>query len=1109
MPEITGHLAPLVGTFTAAGALWEIEGRPQGTISGDLVLVAGRVAEGRTDLAGTFTAELQHTLPEDASYYVLKSCGRYWPFQYQVRDGTDTVGGNIRAYNLRHPEGIPTIVHVPTPGPQGIPGRPGGPGQEGPEGRVGPEGSTLFQVFKSVLIADAPNEPAPVGGTVDTDTGVVVPPAGWAGPAIPPVGYVLLFSDTTVHHTHTGVVVPIWSSPGEAGSQGRTGPPGGPGPRGYRGYRGWLAEWGLVHDGERRVFQLVSWFGGTGPAPVSHIGEYDGSGGFVVSIADATDVRGQRGREGPAGAGGDDETARTAAAQAQAAADGAIAVNVLQAEAILALQEAPPGVASYNQLADKPIIRMDVPIPSEATQDVLLMDAAGILYNTRGHGATERQVEWGNPDGTPMPVGTNLVAHAGYPATNYRGVRQSDHPQDWLIGYSYYIRQGSYWVRRDATGHGVNYQPPRWRGAWSYRQDADASATGVGDIAAFIFNEMADNRVSVYKVTTFVEGQNADWRLIPVGYIDPGRLVPDPTNYGGRVLEANERNTGTHWAHALQPDDILPHVGRVPAAPVAGDADLIFLTETYSEGLRSDATLTVGFSGALAGFGTASPGPAFGVFDAASPIVRLFGVGTAAGYNIETISSFSKTWMDDIASVWIAGNAYTLGDRFREGVLHSRRIQNYPENLVAATVDVNVRMLDDDFYFTTGIGDVFERGLFALIDDGTGTLLYDPYSSRTLIHSDGVGPPTEPPRHPALSYQNSLGQQWIGGGTYVYHSVDPLGSSDLFVHEKYVPHPATRTEIFDTAGDGGFTRIRHGGTASFSQWQGSGNYVEGLLFREVWNYLAEHVYPSGADHAAAVAYRDHGYFSGGFSHFVEALRNIDIFLAGDAFAANRYFWANDSINQGGLRVLTAFTPGTTSRDDTFFWRGPTAVTADIPAWMDLNSYAYTEAELVAGAGISITPDPADQTLTITATGGGGGGGTLVTSRVQIGTVDLSSNSGAALALDEPIVSGVEYEIVATSATAGVLLHETFLGDELLDRPVTAAVTTSTINAWRTAGVRGVASSTSHATGAYNLWVTDPSNLIINNSRGDTVTIVICKLVRTITVTRNKKPRRRR
>lgn len=96
---------------------------------------------------------------------------------------------------------------------------------------------------------------------------------------------------------------------GLPGATGATGADGADGADGVDGEDGWEAITALVTDGLRIVAQVTGWAGGTGTAPAS--GYYIGPSGFVINIADATNVRGPvglqgiQGIEGPVGADGE------------------------------------------------------------------------------------------------------------------------------------------------------------------------------------------------------------------------------------------------------------------------------------------------------------------------------------------------------------------------------------------------------------------------------------------------------------------------------------------------------------------------------------------------------------------------------------------------------------------------------------------------------------------------------------------------------------------------------------------------------------------------------------------------------------------------------------
>jgi len=62
------------------------------------------------------------------------------------------------------------------------------------------------------------------------------------------------------------------------------------------GNAGWSPVLSLVADGNRRVFQVVNWVGGSGTPPAT--GGYIGISGLVSSISSAVDVRGSPGLPG-------------------------------------------------------------------------------------------------------------------------------------------------------------------------------------------------------------------------------------------------------------------------------------------------------------------------------------------------------------------------------------------------------------------------------------------------------------------------------------------------------------------------------------------------------------------------------------------------------------------------------------------------------------------------------------------------------------------------------------------------------------------------------------------------------------------------------------------
>lgn len=73
---------------------------------------------------------------------------------------------------------------------------------------------------------------------------------------------------------------------------------------GADGTNGWTPEVAVVSDNERRVLQVVDYFGGSGSEPASP--KYVGAGGLVDAIEDAVDIRGATGATGLQGVAGAD-----------------------------------------------------------------------------------------------------------------------------------------------------------------------------------------------------------------------------------------------------------------------------------------------------------------------------------------------------------------------------------------------------------------------------------------------------------------------------------------------------------------------------------------------------------------------------------------------------------------------------------------------------------------------------------------------------------------------------------------------------------------------------------------------------------------------------------
>ena len=210
----------LVDGHSLAGAPYRLVARPvasQGPAGivvggGDLVTDGHLDADGRAVLMVPQTSEGQYFtfgLPDVGAAAV-------WPFEVPAAGGD--LHDLVDAFHAAHPEGTISVRHVPTPGPEGPPGEPSN--VPGPPGRNAPY---RLEIYRAALLA--PDRP--MGGTYTVAADTIVAPAGWhIDPQIPGDQESLWFSTARISGDAAGVVVPVWSSVGEAGSQGPPGPPG-------------------------------------------------------------------------------------------------------------------------------------------------------------------------------------------------------------------------------------------------------------------------------------------------------------------------------------------------------------------------------------------------------------------------------------------------------------------------------------------------------------------------------------------------------------------------------------------------------------------------------------------------------------------------------------------------------------------------------------------------------------------------------------------------------------------------------------------------------------------------------------------------------------------
>ena len=227
------------------GADWVVSGYPAATWSDDAIQVGGLgeslVARGTLAQDGTGTVVLPDT--GEGQYFELRFpgfVGRSWRFDAQP-GSTGDLAERVEAWAVAHPEGVPTIVHVPTPGPTGERGEQGVPGPAGADGSVGPKGDKGDQGDRG---PEGPKgdggDPGPKGDKGDTGPAGVgsywYEASGAPNVPNPRAQDFYLDTDTNEVYEYDGS---SWNSIGNfGGAKGDKGDPGPTGPAGPKGDKG-------------------------------------------------------------------------------------------------------------------------------------------------------------------------------------------------------------------------------------------------------------------------------------------------------------------------------------------------------------------------------------------------------------------------------------------------------------------------------------------------------------------------------------------------------------------------------------------------------------------------------------------------------------------------------------------------------------------------------------------------------------------------------------------------------------------------------------------------------------------------------------------------------
>ena len=480
-----------------------------------------------------------------------------------------------------------------------------------------------------------------------------------------------------------------------------------------------------------------------------------------------------------------------------------------------------------------------------------------------------------------------------------------------------------------------------------------------GPVTPFADSTLSAERSAVTHTTRYrgeVEAQRLQGQLT-AGQIGAGvvpttllELTDFPNTYtdqGRKFIRVNVAESSLEFINEPNPPEAIPQVGAIPAA-TAESSNLVFLTHDYTEGVKTDVTVTLGFEGGFAGYSgphgrpadlgsIASPGP--------GPLVAIIGPGTATGYTLSEVYSLNQGWLESLDAIEIGGTEYILGITLHESGFYFRRISNYPDNQTAGTLDLNFRVGTNNWYWTDGATNRFTAGLYEKTLIVT-TLEYRKLIFDGLVHIDGVGAPTEPPTRAAQSFVNDFGQLWVSGDEI--ERVEMPGTVARDETLSFV-HNSVDLYVFNVTGFLDVTRRADGAFAlafssdAFVQQQGppssssTDDLVSLITWEETWTYIVNSV----VDNATTRFFRDESIYLGKFATKDDAGRALFDELDGADFAPDTYYYALSSDNI--VREILEYGAGVIVREDHFFWTGPLATQTDVSNIINFNIKKESEA----------------------------------------------------------------------------------------------------------------------------------------------------------------------
>ena len=177
-----------------------------------------------------------------------------------------------------------------------------------------------------------------------------------------------------------------------------------------------------------------------------------------------------------------------------------------------------------------------------------------------------------------------------------------------------------------------------------------------------------------------------------------------------------QQESGVSEVHVADANHLA--IKKVAVIPPAFDETVLYLPHNYTEGVKQDVTVTVGFGNGFAGYDTSIVGR-FGSLSVGSvPFRGLIGQGDATGYSIDRVGG-DQHWMYALTSVEINGTVHQLGDPYYIGGTLVRNILSPPTGLTGATFGFNAQLMPGFWYFTDGSTERVSAGLWEWDTDQT------------------------------------------------------------------------------------------------------------------------------------------------------------------------------------------------------------------------------------------------------------------------------------------------------------------------------------------------------------------------------------------------------